>query len=302
MHIYKLDELKYPELDSFPRDKTLFTIVVSPLEEHGPHLPLGVDNYNAQYFAQEIGRKFLTKHPDWRVVEIPSLFIGSFAFEAPGTVTVSSRTIRKLLVEYLSSLARYGFRYFLISNAHGGPTHIVALEEAARIVSRRFGCRVVSFSGQLIWDLLRGAYWQEIQKQFSSSEEDAQALKQDAHAGQWETSMMLKLRPDLVDPIYKELKPFTVEPIRKLRPNYPLRMGDKLGYVGHPARASKELGDISSDFLVERALAFVEEDLLSARVPKPSIFYRILVFRTNFLPFLLTLLLLAALLIYLIFF
>lgn len=282
MPIYKLEELKYPELDAFDRQKTLFTVVVSPLEEHGPHLPLGVDAFNAGYFDGELSRRFLEKYPGWNVVRMPALIVGSYAFEAVGTVAVAARTIRKLLVAYLSSIARYGFSYFLISNAHGGPTHIVALEEAARIVSKRYGARVISFGGHMIWEFLRGNYWPEIEKRIPLEPQDLKALKQDAHAGQWETSMMLKLRPDLVDPTYKTLSPFTTKLVNRLRRNYPLKMGEKLGYVGDPSRATKEFADISSDFLMEKAFAMVERDLFSTQTPKRSVFYRVTIFRTNF--------------------
>ncbi len=274
MPSYKLEELRYTQLDAFERSKTLFVLAVSPLEEHGPHLPLGVDAFNAEYFSDEITRGFLTKHPEWNVVRIPTLFVGSFLFDAPGSIRVRPRTIRNLVVDTLSSLAKYGYQHFLISNAHGGPTHVIALEQAARIVSRRFGVRALSYSGHLIWSFLSGQYWQEMKEQLQLSDSDLELLKQDSHAGEWETSMMLKLRPDLVDPSYKQLKPFTVRPAQRLRPNYPLKMGEKLGYVGHPSRANESLAGLSSKFLTEKALELVEKELFSGERLPASAFYK----------------------------
>ena len=199
MPAYKLEELKYTEVDSLDRSRTLFTITVSPLEEHGPHLPMGVDLFNGQYFADQLSQRFLKKYPDWNVIQMPSIPVGSFAFDAPGTLKVRPKIIRELLIDSLSSFAKYEFKYFMISNAHGGPTHIVALEEAARIVSKRYGAQVFSFTGHIAWEFLRGKYWSQIRERLSMTKEDTEALKDDAHAGQWETSMMLKLRPDLVD-------------------------------------------------------------------------------------------------------
>lgn len=299
MPTYKLEELRFPQLDTFDKSKTLFTVVVSPLEEHGPHLPLGTDAFNAEYLSDEISRCFLEKYPDWNIVKMPTLYIGSFAFDAVGSVIVHPRTIKNLLIDYLSSLAKYGFQYFLVSNAHGGPTHIVALEEATRIVSRRYNARAVSFTGHLIWKFLRGNYWPEILERLQFSEEDANALKEDAHAGQWETSMMLKLRPELVDPQYKTLDPFTVKMIERIRPNYPMKKGNKLGYVGHPARASQQLAEVSSRFLLEKAFELIEEHLLSQKAPPSSVFYRLPLFRTNFAILLLALAVLAGVLLWL---
>ena len=283
MPLHRLEELRYPELDSFDRQKTLFLLVVSPLEEHGPHLPLGVDAFNAEYFAQEMSQRFLQGYPRWNVVRIPTLYVGSFLFDAAGSISVRPRTIRNLLTETLSCLAKYGFRYFLVSNAHGGPTHVVALEEATRKVSRRYGVRAVSFSGHLIWNFLRGKYWPELRERLGLSDEEMKALKDDAHAGQWETSMMLKLRPDLVDPSYKSLKPFAVKLIERLQPNYPLKKGEKLGYVGHPSRADVELAEISSRFLMDKAFELIQRDLLSDQPLTRSMFYKMPLFHTNFL-------------------
>ena len=277
MSSYRLEELRYPQLDAFQRNKTLFVIAVSPLEEHGPHLPLGVDAFDAEYFSDEITRIFLAKHPEWNVVRIPTMYVGSFLFDAAGSIRIRPRTIRNLVVDTLSSLAKYGFQHFLISNAHGGPTHLIALEQAARSVSRRFGVRAVSYSGHLIWNFLNGRYWEEMKGRLNLSDADLEALKQDSHAGEWETSMMLKLRPHLVDPSYKDLNPFTVHWMQRLRPNYPMKMGEKLGYVGHPSRATETLAEVSSIFLTEKALELIEKELFSGERLPSSVFYR---FRT----------------------
>jgi creatinine amidohydrolase len=280
---YKLEELKYTELEALDRSQTLFIISVSPLEEHGPHLPIGVDLFNAQYFADAVSQKFLEKYPGWNIIQMPSFPIGSFAFDAPGTIIVRPKVIRELLIDCLSSFAKYGFKYFLVSNAHGGPTHIAALEEAGQVVSRRYGARVLSFTGHIAWEFLSGKYWPQIRERLNLSDQEAEALKDDAHGGQWETSMMLKLRPDLVDDQYRNLKPFSVKMIEKLRPNYPLKMEGGSGYVGHPEKASKELAEVSSEFLVERVFEMVERNIFSEKAPPASMFYRIPIFRVGFL-------------------
>jgi creatinine amidohydrolase len=281
--LLKLEELKFTELEALDRVKTLFTITVSPLEEHGPHLPLGVDMFNADFFGDELSLRFLKKFPEWNVIKIPALAVGSFAFDAPGTIKVRPKIIRELLIDSLSSLAKYDFKYFMISNAHGGPTHIVALEEAARIVSKRYGAKVFSFTGHIAWEFLRGKYWAEICKRLSMSKEETDALKDDAHAGQWETSMMLKLRPELVDPEFQKLNPFVVRNIERLQPNYPLKREDGLGYVGHPSKANKELAEVSSEFLLDHVFEIVEREIFSEKLPAPSMFYRVPFFRTGFM-------------------
>ena len=287
MPAYKLEELKYTELEALDRSRTLFIICVSPLEEHGPHLPIGVDLFNAQFFGEAVSQKFLEKYPDWKVIQMPSFPIGSFAFDAPGTLMVRPKIIRELLIDSISSFAKYGFKYFLVSNAHGGPTHIAALEEAGQAISKRYGARVLSFTGHIAWEFLSGKYWPQIRERLNLTDEEAEALKDDAHGGQWETSMMLKLRPDLVDDEYRNLKPFSVKMIEKLRPNYPLKMAGGKGYVGHPEKANKELAEVSSEFLVEKVFEMVERHIFSEKAPPASMFYRIPLFRVGFLRMLL---------------
>jgi creatinine amidohydrolase len=293
MPTFKIEELKYPELDAFNRDKTVFIMAVSPLEEHGPHLPLGVDLFNAEFFSEALTERFLEKYHDWNVVRMPSIAAGSFAFDATGSIIVQPQTIKNLIVDCFSSLAKHGFRYFIVSNAHGGPTHIVALEEAARMVSKRYQVRAISFTGHLAWEFLQGHYWSEIKKQLNLSEEEANALKEDAHAGQWETSMMLMLRPELVDASYRDLNPFAAKFYERLLPNYPLKKGEKLGYVGHPSQASEQLAEVSSRFLMEKAFEMVEKQLFGESPPAASVFYKICVFRTNFIRYFLVFIALA---------
>lgn len=66
--------------------------------------------------------------------------------------------------------------------------------------------------------------------------DERRAVAEEAHAGGWETSMMLMLRPDLVDGGWRSLPSATYPAAARLFPNYPLRNGGK-GYVGHPGLA-----------------------------------------------------------------
>ncbi len=148
------------------------------------------------------------------------------------------------MVDYGSALARAGFRHVLVSNGHGGPGHLVALEEAAAIVSRRHGITMASFTGHLAWEFLRGRLLPRIEAGLGRplSEPERAAFSEDAHGGWWETSIMLVLRPDLVDESYRQLPAARYSFVERLRPNYAVRGGGP-GYVGHPrwpTRPSRE--------------------------------------------------------------
>ena len=275
-----------PAVDALDRERTLAIITVSPLEEHGPHLPLGVDAFTARHFAELIAGRLIAERPGWSVVLAPTLHLGSFTFEAAGTVTVRQRTVRDVLVDYGASLARAGFCYLLIANGHAGPTHLAALEEASAIVARRAGVTMASISGHLTWNFRSGRFLDRVEAQLGRALTDAEreAFGGDAHAGWWETSMMLMLRPDLVDERWRALPPATYSLRERLVRDYPLKRGGQ-GYVGHPALGDPAFAKATCDVLVTEAVALVDALLdgrLGALARAP--FSKIPVFRTNFWP------------------
>ncbi len=274
-----------PALAALDRARTLVVLTASPLEQHGPHLPLGVDAFTARYFAESIASRVVSERPGWSAVLAPTLYLGSFTFEGVGTVTVRQRVVRDILVDYGASLARAGFRHLLIANGHAGPTHLTALDEAAAIVSRRYGVTMASLSGHLAWGFRNGRFLDDVARTLGRPLTDGErrAFAEDAHGGWWETSMMLMLRPELVDEQYRHLPAATYSMPAKLRPNYPLRDGGQ-GYVGHPALADVDFAKATTEALMGASLDLVNGLLdghLSASARR-SPYTLMPFFRTNF--------------------
>jgi creatinine amidohydrolase len=285
LSVHLLEEMTAPALDALERARTVVILTVSPLEQHGPHLPVGVDALTAWHFARSIAGRLTAQRPGWSAVLAPPLYLGSFTFDSVGTVTVRQRAVRDVVVDYGAALARAGFRYVLISNGHAGPGHLVALEKAAAIVSRRHGITMASFTGHLAWEFLRGRYLPQIEAALGRplSDEERRAFAEDAHGGWWETSIMLLLRPELVDARYRELPPARYSLADRLVPNYPLRKGGA-GYVGHPALADPAFARVATEVLLSEAMEVVN-GLIEGRIrpaERRSPFFRIPVFRTNF--------------------
>ena len=285
MSIHRLEELSTPQLDALDRARTVIILTVSPLETHGPHLPLGVDAFTARHFAEAIAQRVVSTRPGWVAVLAPTLHLGSFTFDTVGTVAVRQRVVRDAVVDYGRALARAGFRHVLVSNGHGGPGHLVALEEAAAIVSRRHRITMSSFTGHLAWEFLRGRLLPHIEVGLGRplSDTERQAFSEDSHGGWWETSVMLVLRPDLVDEGYRTLPPARYSLTDRLLPNYALRNGGQ-GYVGHPALADPAFARVTTQVLMAEAMAVVD-GLLDGRLrpsERRSPFFAIPFFRTNF--------------------
>jgi creatinine amidohydrolase len=253
--ILRLAELSFTRLDALDRNRTVVLFAVSPLEEHGPHLPVGTDLMHAEFFSQRLAERLLKERPDWTVLIGPPLPIGASAFDHAGTLLVRARTVRNATLDYGAALARHGFRYILVTNGHAGPRHMVALEEAAAVVSRRYGVRMLSVSGPVLWKFLRGKFSDRLESLLGRTLTPAEreAMRGDAHAGLWETSLLLLNRPELVDAGFADLPPIRFSLLDALKKNYPLRLGNQMGYIGAPAAASVEFGELARRLLVDVA-------------------------------------------------
>ena len=81
MSVHRLEELSSPALDALDRERTVIILSVSPLEQHGPHLPLGVDAFTARQFAESVAERLTATRPGWAAVLAPPLYLGCFTWE-----------------------------------------------------------------------------------------------------------------------------------------------------------------------------------------------------------------------------
>ena len=164
--------------------KTEGWIAVLPLaavEQHGPHLPLGVDSYIADAYLE---RARDTVRDDLPVTFLPIQRIGVSTehLAYPGTLTVSAQTAIAAWTELGNSVARAGVRKLVLVTSHGG--NVAAMELVARDLRARFGMLAVTVG----WH--RFGYPADA---FSPEEK-----KHGIHAGDIETSLMLAAKPDTV--------------------------------------------------------------------------------------------------------
>jgi len=222
-------------------------------------------------------------YPDFTIVKIPLLPVGSGGIRWLGTLNSKQRTVRKLILDYCSNLGKNGFKYVLLSNGQGGLGHVVALEEAARKLSRKYNMSVISPSGKVAFDLLAGKYIPEIEEHIGHkfTDEEKEQLKLDSHAGWWETSIMMIIRPDLVKESYKELEPFVLT--RWQRMSNKLYPGDQ-GYRGFPSKATKEYAEAATNTMLKHTMELVDDWLEGENMKEKasSPLYKLLFFRTNF--------------------
>ncbi|RYY89889.1 MAG: creatininase family protein [Comamonadaceae bacterium] len=163
---------------------TVAVLPVGATEQHGPHLPLRVD----QALVDGMVAQALPHLP----AEVPVLVLptqqvgyspehGDFA----GTLTLSWNTVLATWIELGECVARAGVKKLLLFNAHGGQVSL--LDIAARELRMRCGLIVYGCSW---WNLPLG---DAVNGQFTPDEH-----RFGVHAGQIETALMLALRPDTV--------------------------------------------------------------------------------------------------------
>ncbi|MCI0531258.1 MAG: creatininase family protein [candidate division Zixibacteria bacterium] len=285
MAIFKLEELNYKQIQDLSPERTLFLIVVSPLEEHAPHLPVGTDVFIADYFAGQCAMRLSETRPEWNVVHVGPLYLGAHVFKFTGSVRHSRKAVYDVLLGYGKAIAEWGFKYVALISAHGGAGHISVLEEAAAKISRKHKIRAISLTGVIAINFLQGKYLEKVQGALYRRLEgkDLHHLQYDYHAGWWETSMMLMLKPELVKQDYKEFPPVLLKNPLHLRGNSALKMGQGLGYFGTPSFADLKLGEASSKVLIQEGMKILNRFLDGEDVRKEtqSVLYRSMLLRVS---------------------
>lgn len=156
----------------------LVIVPVGALEAHGPHLPLGADQIQAEVTALE-----LAERADALVA--PTIPYGSApgARRFPGTVSLSMGQLEGHVEGVLSELARSGVRRLLVLSGHGERGHMAALREAAEHTTQAHPrTRIVVLCDYDFVYELRGK----------------ESPAGDGHAGLLETSRVLALAPESV--------------------------------------------------------------------------------------------------------
>src|SRR5437899_8414324 len=115
----RLAERTWPEAARLARDpRSVVLLPLGAIEQHGPHLPLLVDWLGAEELARRIA-PHLTR-AGYRPILAPALPYGvsTLAVTWGGTVSLSRRTLKRVIVEIVAALSRHGCRSFGFVNYH----------------------------------------------------------------------------------------------------------------------------------------------------------------------------------------
>jgi len=235
MKVIQMEELSWKQIEGLDKKKTIFFLPISPLEEHGPHLPVGTDLLTAKDTATEAIRILNRKNPELTYVLLPAVPLGycKFNTDFPGSISVSSKVIRDVIYSIGSSLASHGFKYLIICTYHMAIGHLKGIYSGMERVMRKYDMKICEPWSPYFYN-------DEVEKRepklgFDTSKE--------MHAGFRETSLMKYQYPYLVDESYKELQNIyrDLQSPRVLGKTFK-ELGLEDGYVGSPARADADYG------------------------------------------------------------
>jgi creatinine amidohydrolase len=175
-------DMTWPEIEALDRDATVVVLPVGSVEQHGHHMPTGTDTYLAEAVsaaAAELGCVSVTILPS------PCYGLSAHHMHFPGSITLSAATMMAMVSDIVESVVSHGFRRIVVVNGHGGNAGVI--DVLASTLGHRF-YRRARIASLTYFTLARDA----IQASRESSPGGM------GHACEFETSLMLKLHPDLV--------------------------------------------------------------------------------------------------------
>jgi len=242
---FMLGHLTWPEAQDRFKAVDVALLPVGAIEQHGPHLPLDTDAFDAQHLAHEVARACTSPEPF--VLPLIPYGVSYHHADFSGTISISNETLAKLVYEVGISLARNGITKLVIVNGHGGNSP--ALHFAAQLINRDAHIFTCVDTGE-------------------TSDADINNLSEtpgDIHAGEIETSTTLAIRPELV----------RMTKARKYVPRFSSRYLDfssrrsvdwyartaklsRSGVMGDPTKASREKGEKMWAVMIHNLVELVE--------------------------------------------
>jgi creatinine amidohydrolase/Fe(II)-dependent formamide hydrolase-like protein len=239
-------DLTWQEAEARLDNIDIALLPVGAIEQHGPHLPLDTDAFDAEYLARRVA--LACSRPLPLVLPLIPYGVSYHHEDFAGTISISTQTLARFVYEVGMSAARSGVRKLVIINGHGG--NHAGLNHAAQMINRDAKIFVCVDSGE-------------------SSDVDIYRFTEtpnDVHAGEIETSTSLALRPHLVR---MELAARSVPQFSSRYLDFTGKRGiawhaytQKIsanGVLGDPTRASAEKGRRIWQIMLAHLVALVED-------------------------------------------
>ena len=179
------DELTWPEMREAIARQPVVLLPFGTIEDHGPHLPINTDNVIVEALCREAARR---APGEMLVMPLVAYGLDEHHMDFPGTVSVDMHTLLAYVSDVAISVARHGFTHVLVVNGHGSNAPLADLAARRVVLETGIVCGAMSPNAAIDPALAEPAL----------SEGRRSEAGGVAHAGEYETAMMLHLRPDLV--------------------------------------------------------------------------------------------------------
>jgi creatinine amidohydrolase len=246
----RFHEMTFPELRQVVRARVVVLAPIAACEQHSHHLPTFTDTILVTGVADGVEKRL----PD-KVIQLPTLWLGASAHHLRFGATLSAEvdTHVDMLCDIIVPLLEDGHERVLVLNGHGG--NIDTMQMALRRLQPRYRTK----------QLTAASYWDLAANELAALADGAR--KNMGHACEFETSMVMALRPELVrtDKI-KNDPPTSEPPLRGLYISEDMHQRTQRGAVGYPELATPEKGRKFLQAAIDRTVEVVEA-LLQRKLP-----------------------------------
>lgn len=245
-NIYMWGELTWPDAEKRFRKTDIALLPVGSIEQHGPHLPLDTDSFDADYLARRVAEA--CSEPKPLVLPLLPYGVSYHHDDFPGTISVSNDALANMVYDIGMALARNGIKKLVIINGHGdnAPT----LRYAAQMINRDARIFTCVDTGE-------------------TSDVDIDRISEtanDVHAGEAETSTSLATRPNLVK---MERAKTSIPEFSTRYLNFSSKRGvpwyaytkriSETGIMGDPSKATAEKGEKMWEIMIAHLVSFIED-------------------------------------------
>jgi creatinine amidohydrolase len=247
----RFHEMTMPELRKVARDASVVVAPIAACEQHSRHLPTFTDTILVSAVAEGVEQKL-----PQQVLLLPTQWMGASAHHLRFGATLSAEvdTHITMLCDLLVPLLEDGYQRVMLLNGHGG--NIDTMHVALRRLQPRFRNHV----------LAGASYWELAEKELAELAKGGR--KSMGHACEFETSMMMAVRPDLVRRDQIADDPSSDDPaLRGLYVSEDMYQRTDHGAVGFPELGTPEKGRSCLNAAIERTTEVVKA-LLRRAVPK----------------------------------
>ena len=223
-----LERMTWPEVRAEQlRGRDTIVVAFGATEQHGPHLPLATDALLGDHLAW-----LLAESLDAFVAPTVRIGCSEHHLDFAGTLSLSEETFHRLVADLVRSCARSGFRRIVLLPTHGG--NFGPLAAALEQLGGVEGIEVRALTD--LGALLRIA-------QIGEQEYGVPLAEGGLHAGEWETSMLAAIHPEMVHSERAQAG-YTGDPQHAVGAIFGagVRSVSENGVIGDPASASAEHG------------------------------------------------------------